>query len=109
MLNQPRFRSTLFGDLLVPRVPGLGLLLGWSYTGRKAATRDDAVNVDGYNLFSAGVRFTPRREQSRFTFRVMAENLANKRYWKDTGASYGDTFLHLGAPLTVRASTQFRF
>ncbi len=109
VLNQPRLRTTLFGDVLVPHVPGLGVLVGWSYTGRKSATRDDTVSVDGYNLFSAGLRYTPRREQSRFTFRVIADNLTNKRYWKDTGASYGDTFLHPGAPLTVRSSTQFSF
>jgi hypothetical protein len=29
--------------------------------------------------------------------------------WKDTGASYGDTFLHLGAPTTGRLSMQYNF
>jgi iron complex outermembrane recepter protein len=43
------------------------------------------------------------------TFRLFAENVLNKRYWKDTGASYGDTFLHLGAPTTVRLSVQYNF
>jgi iron complex outermembrane receptor protein len=45
----------------------------------------------------------------RVTFRLYADNVTNKRYWKDTGANYGDTFLHLGAPTTVRLSTQFTF
>jgi len=43
------------------------------------------------------------------TFRLFADNVMNKRYWKDTGASYGDTFLHLGAPTTVRLSAQYNF
>ena len=108
ILNQPRLRTTFWADVEVPHVAGLALMPGWSYTGSKAATRDDLVNVGGYNLFSAGVRYTPRGE-SRVTFRLYADNITNKRYWKDTGANYGDTFLHLGAPTTVRLATQFAF
>jgi len=109
VINQPRFRATLSADVLVPHVPGLALLPGWGYTGRKAATRDDLVNVGGYNLFNMGVRYTPRGDLSRVTFRLYADNITNKRYWKDTGANYGDTFLHVGAPTTVRLSTQYTF
>jgi iron complex outermembrane receptor protein len=43
------------------------------------------------------------------TFRLSAENVLNKLYWKDTGASYGDTFLHLGAPTTMRLAAQYTF
>jgi iron complex outermembrane receptor protein len=109
VLNQPRFRTTLSADVLVPHVPGLALLPGWGYTGRKAATRDDLVNVGGYNLFNMGLRYTPRGDQGRVTFRLYADNITDKRYWKDTGANYGDTYLHVGAPTTVRLATQFRF
>lgn len=108
ILNQPRLRTTLWADMEVPKIAGLALMPGWSYTGSKAATRDALVSVGGYNLFSAGVRYTPRGE-SRVTFRLYADNILNKRYWKDTGANYGDTFLHLGAPTTVRLATQFAF
>lgn len=109
VLNQPHFRATLSADVLVPHVPGLGIMPGWGYTGRKAATRDDLVSVGGYNVFNLGLRYTPRGEMSRVTFRLYADNITNKRYWKDTGANYGDTFLYLGAPTTVRLSTQFTF
>ncbi len=109
VINVPRFRTSLFADLDVPFITGLHLLPGWSYTGAKEATRDDAVNVPGYNLFSMGARYTPSGEWSKVTFRLYADNVLNKRYWKDTGASYGDTFLHLGAPATVRLSVQYTF
>ena len=95
--------------LLVPHARGLHLMPGWSYTGRKAATRDDAVSVAGYNLFNLGARYTPGGEQGHMTLRLYADNIADKRYWKDTGASYGDTFIHLGAPTTVRLSAHYTF
>jgi iron complex outermembrane receptor protein len=109
VINVPRFRTSLFADIDVPFLSGLHLLPGWSYTGPKEATRDDSVSVPGYNLFNMGARYTPSGEWSKVTFRLFADNILNKRYWKDTGASYGDTFLHLGAPTTVRLSVQYSF
>ncbi|MGC0777113.1 MAG: TonB-dependent receptor [Candidatus Acidiferrum sp.] len=109
VINVPRFRTAWFADIDVPFITGLHLLPGWSYTGPKEATRDDAVSVPGYNLLNFGARYTPSGEWKKVTFRLFAENVLNKRYWKDTGASLGDTFLHLGAPTTVRLSVQYSF
>jgi iron complex outermembrane receptor protein len=109
VLNVPHLRTALFADMLLPHAHGLHLIPGWSYTGRKEATRDDAVNVNGYNLFNLGASYTPGGEQGRVTLHIYADNIADKRYWKDTGASYGDTFIHLGAPTTVRVSAHYTF
>jgi iron complex outermembrane receptor protein len=109
VLNVPHLRTAMFADLAVPHAHGLHLMPGWSYTGRKEATRDDLVSVPGYNLFNLGARYTPGGEQGRVTLRFYADNITDKRYWKDTGASYGDTFIHLGAPTTVRLSAHYTF
>jgi iron complex outermembrane recepter protein len=109
VLNVPRVRTAFFADLAVPHARGLHLLPGWGFTGRKEATRDASVSVSGYNLFNMGARYTPGGESGRMTFRLYADNIANKRYWKDTGASLGDTFIHLGAPTTVRLSAHYTF
>ncbi|MGA2809142.1 MAG: TonB-dependent receptor [Terracidiphilus sp.] len=109
VLNVPHLRTALFADVALPRAHGLHLMPGWGYTGRKEATRDDLVNVPSYNLFNMGARYTPGGEQGRVTLRLYAENITDKRYWKDTGASYGDTFIHLGAPTTVRLSAHYTF
>jgi iron complex outermembrane receptor protein len=109
VLNVPHLHTTVFADLTVPHMRGLHLLPGWSYTGRKEATRDDLLCVPSYNLFNFGARYKPGGEQGRVTFRLYANNIADKRYWSDTGASYGDTFLWLGAPTTVRLSAHYTF
>ena len=109
VLNVPHLRTTLFADIALPHAHGLHLMPGWGYTGRKEATRDDAVSVPGYNLFSMGARYTPGGEQGRMTFRIYANNIADKRYWSDTGANGGDTFIWLGAPTTVRLSAHYTF
>jgi iron complex outermembrane receptor protein len=109
VLNVPHLRTALFADLLLPHAHGLHVMPGWSYTDRKEATRDDLVSVSGYNLFNLGARYTPGGEQGRITVRLYADNITDKRYWKDTGANYGDTFIHLGAPTTVRLSAHYTF
>jgi iron complex outermembrane receptor protein len=109
VINVPHLRTALFADMLVPHARGLHLMPGWGYTGRKEATRDDAVSVSGYNIFNLGARFTPGGEEGRVTLRLYADNITDKRYWKDTGASYGDTFIHLGAPTTVRVMAHYTF
>ena len=109
IINVPHLHTTMFADLTLPRLHGLHLMPGWSYTGRKEATRDDAVSVPGYNLFNLGARYTPGGEKGRVTLRLYADNITNKRYWSDTGASYGDTFIWLGAPTTVRFSAHYTF
>ena len=109
VINAPRVRTALFAELALSRTRGFYLMPGWSYTDRKEATRDDAVAVGGYNIFNLGARYTPGGEQGRVTLRVYADNITDKRYWKDTGASYGDTFIHLGAPTTVRLSAHYTF
>ena len=116
VINVPRVRVATFADVALPNslagrlhLSGFHVLPGWGYTGRKEATRDDAVSVAGYNLFNLGARYTPAGEQGRVSFRIFADNILNKRYWKDTGASYGDTFIHLGAPATVRLSAKYTF
>ena len=114
VINVPRVKTALFADIALSKGLGrhfndLHLLPGWGYTGRKEATRDDAVSVGGYNLFNLGARYSPGGDEGRISFRIYADNVLNKRYWKDTGASYGDTFIHIGAPATVRVSGQYRF
>jgi iron complex outermembrane receptor protein len=109
VLNVPHLRTAVFADIAVSKAHGLHLMPGWGYTGRKEATRDDLVSVPGYNLFNLGARYTPGGEQGRVTLRLYADNIADKRYWKDTGANYGDTFIHLGAPATVRLSAHYTF
>ncbi len=109
VINVPHLHTTVFADLTLPHARGLHLMPGWSYTGRKEATRDDAVSVPSYNLFNLGARYTPGGEQGHLTLRLYADNITDKRYWSDTGASYGDTFIWLGAPTTVRFSAHYTF
>ena len=109
VINVPRVRTAAFADITVLHAHALHVMPGWSYTSRKEATRDDAVSVSGYNLFNLGARYTPGGESGHISIRLYTDNVLNKRYWKDTGGQYGDTFLWLSAPPTVRMSAHYTF
>ncbi|HEX8713215.1 MAG TPA: TonB-dependent siderophore receptor [Terracidiphilus sp.] len=109
VIDVPRLRTTVFADVAVPHVAGLRVMPGWIYSSRNEATRDDAVSVPAWNVFNFGASYSPGGEQGRMTFHLYANNFTNKRYWSDTGASYGDTFLWLGAPTTVRLEAKYNF
>ncbi|MFZ0305660.1 MAG: TonB-dependent siderophore receptor [Terracidiphilus sp.] len=109
VINVPRVHTSVFADVSVPHINGLYLMPGWSYSSSKEATRDDRVSVPAFNLFNLGLRYTPGGERGRATFRIYANNITNKKYWSDTGASYGDTFVWLGAPTLVRLSAHYTF
>lgn len=109
VIDVPRLRTTVFADLAVRRMPGLHVMPGWIYASRNEATRDDTVSVPAWNVFNLGASYTPGGEQGRMTFHLYADNVANRRYWSDTGANYGDTFLWLGAPATVRLEARYNF
>jgi iron complex outermembrane receptor protein len=109
VINVPHLHSNVFADLTVPGIRGLHLMPGWSFTSRKEATRDDLVSVPSYNLLNLGARYTLGGEQGRMSFHIYANNVTNKRYWSDTGASYGDTYIWLGAPTTVRLDAHYTF
>jgi iron complex outermembrane receptor protein len=109
VINVPHLHTNVFADLTVPHLRNLHLMPGWSYTSRKEATRDDAVSVPSYNLFNLGARYTPGGEQGHVAIHIYANNITNRRYWSDTGASYGDTFVWLGAPPTVRLDAHYSF
>jgi iron complex outermembrane recepter protein len=109
VVDVPRLRTTVFADVAVRRIPGLHVMPGWIYSSRNEATRDNSVSVPAWNVFNLGASYTPGGEQGRVIFHLYANNVTNKRYWSDTGASLGDTFLWLGAPTTVRLEASYNF
>jgi iron complex outermembrane receptor protein len=109
VINVPHLHTNVFADLTVPHLHNFHLMPGWSYTSRKEATRDDVVSVPSYNLFNLGARYTPGGEQGHVAIHMYADNITNRHYWSDTGASYGDTFVWLGAPPTVRLDAHYTF
>jgi iron complex outermembrane receptor protein len=108
-INVPRLRSALYADYALAALPGLNLQGSWLYSGSKSATRDGSASVPSYHIFNTGLRYQTKMAGHPTTVRLTVDNVFDKRYWKDTGESLGDSYLHLGAPRLARLSVQYDF
>jgi iron complex outermembrane recepter protein len=86
-------------------LPGLSISSGVYYTGARAVDPLNRAFAPAYTLVDLGAAYQTVLMDHKTTFRVNAQNIANKRYW----ASTGQDFLAEGAPATVKfaVSTQF--
>ncbi|MFL9926380.1 TonB-dependent siderophore receptor [Herbaspirillum lusitanum] len=109
VVNVPRLRSALYADYTVAQLPGLNVQGSWLYSGRKSANRSGSAEVPAFHVFNAGVRYRTALGGHTATLRLNIDNVFNKFYWKDSGESLGDSYVHLGAPRTARLSLQYEF
>ncbi|MBP0598730.1 TonB-dependent siderophore receptor [Herbaspirillum sp. LeCh32-8] len=108
-VNVPRLRSAVYADYAIPGVDGLNVMGSWLYSGSKPVTRDGSVSLPAVHVFNAGLRYKLRLGGHEATLRANVDNLFDRRYWKDAGQYLGDSYIHLGAPRTVRLSLQYDF
>jgi iron complex outermembrane receptor protein len=104
--NTPKQTWSVSGEYRLASVaPGLSVTAGAYYIGPRAINNLDQAYVPGYTLFDAGFAYEKDLWSRPWTFRLNADNLANKRYW----ASTSTLFLAEGPPSVIKFSLQTRF
>ncbi|MGB8634055.1 MAG: TonB-dependent siderophore receptor [Rhodanobacteraceae bacterium] len=109
IVNVPAMRVALLGEYRLRALPGLDLLAGLRYASPNPARPDNATRTPAYTLFDAGLRYQTAFHDQTVTWHLMASNLFNRFYWRDTGSAYGDAYLFPGAPRQVRLSVNWSF
>lgn len=102
--NVPPLRASFGLGWRVPALPRLTLLATWRYAAPNPATPDGRVRVGSYNVFDAGLRYTAAWGHHPVVWRLTVDNVFGRFYWRDTGASGGDSYLFPGAPRIARLS-----
>lgn len=108
-INVPELRSTLAADYQPAALPGLHLLATWRHSGPRAAALDGSVQTDGHDLFDLGLRYRMTHGRNTLTWRLIASNVLDEFYWRDTGGNYGDYYLFPGPPRQMRLSVSWSF
>lgn len=107
-LNVPNFRAAVQADYSLP-IDGLALLGGARYSASKHANQAGTVEVGSYAVFDLGSRYSTRIGGYDTVFRLMVDNVFDKRYWRDAGEYLGDGYLFQGAPRTAHLSASVSF
>ncbi len=111
-VNVPKFQGNLWAEYNIEAINGLSVNANISHTKAKAVTKDASVKVPAYTITDIGLRYNKRVNNAyinNINFRLGADNIFNKRYWKDAGEAFGESYIHLGAPRIYKASISFDF
>lgn len=85
-------------------VPGLELLGQLSHEGGRAVLADESVMLPAWTRFDAALRYESKVAGHPTTWTLGIDNIADKRYWKESPFQFGHAYLFPGAPRTLRLS-----
>ena len=86
----------------VAAVPGLELQGAMSYEGRRNVLQDGSITLPSWTRFDAALRYDTRLNGVATSWTLGVENLADRRYWKESPYQFGHVYLFPGAPRTLR-------
>ena len=86
----------------VAAVPGLELQGAMSYEGRRNVLQDGSITLPSWTRFDAALRYDTKLNGVATSWTLGVENLADRRYWKESPYQFGHVYLFPGAPRTLR-------
>lgn len=108
-IGTPELQGNVNVEWDLPQVAGLTLEGRMVYTGEQPVDAANAVELDSWTRFDAGLRYAADLAGRPVTLRARVENLADEDQWVAVGGYPGANYLTLGAPRTLRVSLSTDF
>ena len=108
-IGTPELQGNVNVEWDVPQMAGLTLEGRRVYTGEQPVDAANAVELDSWTRFDAGLRYAADVAGRPVTLRARIENLADEDHWVAVGGYPGANYLTLGAPRTLRLSLSTDF
>ena len=86
----------------IAAVPGLELQGAMSYEGRRNVLPDGSIALPSWTRFDAALRYDTKLNGLATSWTLGVENIADRRYWKESPYQFGHVYLFPGAPRTLR-------
>ena len=107
--NVPKWVLRAHTDWRVNAVPGLSVHGLVSHEGQRAILADSSLTLPAWSRVDASLRYETKLGGTPTTWTLGAENLFDKRYWKESPYQYGHVYLFPGAARTWRLAMQASF
>jgi iron complex outermembrane receptor protein len=107
--NVPKWVLRAHTDWRVNAVPGLSVHGLVSHEGQRAILADGSLTLPAWSRVDASLRYETKLAGTTTTWTLGAENLFDKRYWKESPYQYGHVYLFPGAARTWRLAMQASF
>ena len=103
-VNVPEFVARAYGAWRVPGVNGLELQGSLSHEGHRAVLADESVMLPAWTRVDASLRYETQVGAATTTWVLGVDNLANRRFWRESPLQFGHVYLYPGAARTLRLS-----
>ncbi|MDM0089207.1 MULTISPECIES: TonB-dependent siderophore receptor [unclassified Variovorax] len=100
--NVPRQVLRAQAAYRIAAVPGLEVQGLLSHEGRRNVLPDGSITLPAWTRVDAALRYDTRMAGVATRWTLGIENVADKRYWKESPYQYGHVYLFPGAPRTLR-------
>jgi iron complex outermembrane receptor protein len=88
----------------VAALPGLSVEGKVSHEGPRPVLTDQSIMLSAWTRFDAALRYETKVAGTATTWTLGIDNIADKRYWKESPTQFGHVYLYPGAPRTFRLS-----
>jgi iron complex outermembrane receptor protein len=93
----------------VASVPGLSLRADLSMEGGRTVLPDESVTLPAWTRVDFGARYETRAFGNKTIWQLNVENVADRKYFRESPLEFGHVYLFTGAPRTFRLSFQTDF
>ena len=108
-INVPRHVLRAKAAYAVAALPGLTLDGALVHEGRRSVVSDASIELPSWTRLDAGVRYAAKVQGVATHWTVAVENLANRRYYKESPTQFGHVYLFTGSARTLRVAMQADF
>ncbi|WP_420142695.1 TonB-dependent receptor [Sphingomonas sp.] len=102
-IGVPEYLVNANAEWDLPFIPALTLTGRIVQTGKQAASLDNSLYLSSWTRFDIGARYVAVVQGKPVTFRILVDNVANKRYWASAFDAFRPDLLQ-GTPRTFKLS-----
>ena len=108
-LNVPRMSLRAMAQYRYSAIPGLRSSLRLNHEGTRWVTEDGAIALPAWTTLDLATHYDTRIQGMRTQWTLAIDNLADRRYWRESPKQYGHYYLYPGAPRTLRLALKTSF
>lgn len=100
--NVPRTTLRAQAGYRFAAVPGLSLDGRLSHESSRSVVPGGAIQLPSWTRMDAALRYDVRLNGTQTSWTIGIDNIADRRYWKESPTQFSHLYLYPGAPRTVR-------
>jgi iron complex outermembrane receptor protein len=108
-LNVPRMTLRALAQYRFADVPGLRTSLRLNHEGARRVTEDGNIQMPCWTTLDLATHYDTRIQGTRTQWTLAIDNLADRRYWRESPKQYGHYYLYPGAHRTLRLGIKASF